>query len=276
MSYEVLLATGRDEGADADKRLDIALVYIDEGGVKQTSDFFERIGEKSNRGDAFENGQLDICTPITFTKNGQEIKTDKFVAIKIAFHDKDWQLDTVWVTNRETGKYLWKKSGLFFGSKAEDDRGTPGNPYELLLDDPIEETVAIQQCDNFKFTVLTQQGSDSGTNNHVFFKLFDNTGHASVTARNGRDGIIFDDFESGETNVLKDFPSQFGLLSNIISKVLIIKVGDDAWKPEYMEVEPSGLGLTAISKFDLAGNLPPNEPSLDTHHNWMQAPRKDM
>lgn len=271
MSYEVLIATGTDKGADADSRLDMALVYIDDNGQEQTSDFFEKIGNTSNRNDAFENGQLDICSPVKFMKNGQEIKTDNFIAVKIAFHDKDWQLDTIWVTNRETGKYFWKESGKFFGSKY--DVGTDKNPYTLHLDGPVNMDGSAQNQITFDLNVRTQSGSGNGTNDNVFFKLFDTKGCASATSRNAQE--MANSFQPGASSSLRGFSTQFGSLTKTISEVLIIKVGNDGWKPEYMEVQPSGLSDGNTSRFDLEGHLP-SQGSLDTGHNWMKAPNKDL
>lgn len=270
MSYEVLIATGRDDGADADKELKIALVYNDEQGNKKTSDYINP-GKYSNRGDAYENGQMDICDPITFTKDGKEITTDDFTGVMIAFSDKDWQLDTIWVTNHATGKYRWKHADKFFGSKY--NCGTTSDPYELALNDEVTiNNSALREYNDFTFTVETQKGdNDYGTNDNVFYKLFDDMGLASHTSRQEQWG---NQYETGETNTLPNFDTVYGKLSKNIVKVLIVKVGDDGWRPNYMTAAPTVLDIKT-STFDLSDHLPPGEDSLDTHHNWMTAPSKE-
>lgn len=271
MAYEVLIATGRDDGADADKKLEIALVYNDELGNKQVSDYVNP-GDASNRNDVWENGQLDICNPIRFYKNSVEITTDDFIGVMIAFSDKDWQLDTIWVTNHKTGKYRWKHADKFFGSKY--NVGTTSDPYELALDDEVIDEVGLtRDYDDFTFVVTTQGGDNSyGTNDKVYYKLFDNTGCASQTARMEQWG---DQYEADESNTLPNFDTLYTKLNNNLTKVLIIKVGDDGWRPKYMTAAPTILGADANSStFNLQDYMPPGEPSLDTHHNWMVAPSK--
>lgn len=270
MPYEVLIATGRDDGADADKDLKVALVYNNSSGQKTVSDYLKP-GQFSNRGNAYENGQLDICEPINFTQSGQPIDTDDFIGVMIAFTDKDWQLDTIWVTNHTTGKYLWKHADKFFGSKY--DVGTEKHPYELLLNDPVTITDGAKQDQNSYDLQVSTLGNgdisdDFGTNDEVFFKLFDNTGHASQAARNPQIG---NQFQSGGTDSLLGFKPLYSQLSKDIVKALIIKVGDNGWRPKSLIVKPSLL-LDRQSTFLLEDHMPSGEVSLDTHHNWMTCP----
>lgn len=262
MAYEILIATGTDKGADADSTLEMALVY-NEGASQIISDYFKP-GQYSNRSNAYENGQLDICGLIPITKNGVAVNTDDFVGVMIKFHDKDWQLDSIWVTNAQGGKCMSKKVDKFFGSKY--DVGTKNNPYKLILEQPYN-AVTPRTDNDFTLTIRTESSSQNGTDDHVFFKLFDDTGHASEGARKHQLG---NQFEAGQTDTLPKFMTAFGPLSKNIVEVLIVKVGNNGWKPSYMMVTGNIMGKE--NEFDLASNLP-SEGSLDTHHNWMTAPR---
>jgi hypothetical protein len=271
MAYEVIIATGRDPGADADKPLKLALVYNDADGNEQVGDLIQLPSTSATHGNIFENGQLDVFTAINFTRGGVSIDTDDFTGVMVGFTDKDWQLDTIWITNRQTGVYRWKHAGKFFGSGY--DVGTASEPYKLLLDGDRAEQPELMNprtVDSFNMTISTQGGnSDYGTNGHVYFKLFDNTGHASHASRKDQWG---NQYQAGETNTLSGFDTQFGPLSHEIIRVLIFKSDGDGWRPDTLQVRASLLAQ-GVDYFDLASHMPPGEVSLDTHHNWMTAPR---
>jgi hypothetical protein len=272
MAYEVIIATGRADGADADKPLKLALVYNDANGNEQIGDLIQLPSASATHSNIFENGQLDLFNAIDFTRGGVSINTDDFTGVMVGFTDKDWQLDTIWITNRQTGMYCWKHADKFFGSGP--GVGTASNPYRLLLDgDRAVEPGLVDPpriVDSFNMRISTQGGnSDYGTNGHVYFKLFDNTGHASHASRKDQ---WFNQYQAGETNDLPGFDTQFGPLSHEIINVLIFKDDGDGWRPDTLQIKASILAQ-GVDYFDLASHMPPGEVSLDTHHNWMMAPR---
>ena len=173
------------------------------------------------------------------------------------------------MTSRTTGKYLTKHVDKFFGSKP--GVGTESHPYEVTLEPGVVGDSKRNETD-FNFEISTLAGNNYGTNDSVYFKIFDDTGHASALHRKNQWG---DQYNQGDTNYLPDFDTQFGALSKTITKVLVSKVGDNGWRPDTLIVKP-GVASNVESTFDLAGHMPPGEESLDSHHNWTTAPRKDM
>lgn len=93
----------------------MALIY-NNGDTEMVSDYFKP-GPKSNRGDAFENGQLDICSSISVTKSSADVKTNEFVGVMVKFYDKDWQLDSICVTNQVGGRSRFCEVDEFLGTK---------------------------------------------------------------------------------------------------------------------------------------------------------------
>ncbi|WP_237275168.1 hypothetical protein [Tenacibaculum ovolyticum] len=258
--YEFLIATGRSHDASTDKTVEMALIY-NNAGNEYTSDYFKP-GDYSNRKDAYENGQLDICANIEVKKDGKSIDTDDFIGVKIKFYDKTWELDTIWVTNQNGGRCRFNKVNKFFGT--DSGIGTEDNPFRIDFElETLSDT--DQNTESFKMEVTTADGGD--TDDNVYYKLFDDTGHASKTSRADLPG---DQYEGGETNTIPSFDTYFGLLSKNITHILIIKVGNDKWVPEYIIITEI---LGSNSQFNVIDHLPP-EGSLDTNHNWTSVPEK--
>ena len=261
--YEFLIATGRDKNASTNKKVEMALIY-NENGSEKISDYFQP-GNYSNRNDAFENGQLDICAHISVEQGGSMVFTDDIVGVMVKFHDETWQLDTIWVTHESGGRCRYKEVNEMFGSHS--NLGTPNNPYRIDFE---PDTVGNKGNENsFILSVKTAAGNNNGTNDNVFFKLFDDAGYASQTSRADIPG---NQYEAGETNTIPSFNTVFGNLTKKISKVLIVKVGNDKWVPEYIKTTSGLVGQE--SEFSVINHLPP-EGSLDTNHNWTIVPEKN-
>lgn len=261
--YEFLISTGRSDGASTNKTVEMALIY-NSGGTEMVSGYFKP-GPKSNRSDAFENGQLDICSSISVTKGSADVNTNEFVGVLVKFYDKDWQLDSICVTNQIGGRSRFCEVDEFLGTKT--GKGTPGNPYRI--DFPVEELASTEHEEtSFNLTVRTESGGNNGTDDNVFFKLFDDTGYASQAARATQIG---NQYEQGETNTLLNFNTSFGKLSKNIVKLLIVKVGGDKWVPGHVSVVSSI--LLKSSEFAVSEHLPP-EGSLDKNHNWTSVPEQ--
>ena len=154
---------------------------------------------------------------------------------------------------------------MWFGS--DHGQGTLDNPFSLPLDgDRIIENDEVTNQNTYDLHISTQAGKNTyGTNDHVYFKLFDNTGHASNLARKHQP---MNQFVAGAEDDLPGYEVGFDLLSKTITKVLIFKPGADGWRPDQFQVEPS-LQPQAESHFDLAVNLPGD--NLDGDHCWMTA-----
>ena len=262
--YEFLIATGKSKNADTNKDVEMALIYNDSGS-EVISDYFYP-GRNSNRTDAYEKGQLDICSNIEITKNGTKVATENFVGVMIKFHGGKWQCDYIWVTHQIGGRCRSKRVNMFLGKDVSGDIGTVGNPLRVDLDTGPQATTKRDTV-SFAMTVRTSTGSNSGTNDNVFFKLFDDTGYASETSRGDQIG---NQYESGATDTIPSFKTWYGPLSKNITKIIIIKVGSDGWKPEHILVtEVEVLGGTS-NQFEVLNYLP--EGNLDTHHNWTSVP----
>jgi len=259
--YEFLIATGRADGASTDKTVEMALIY-ESNGQEVVSDYF-RPGQYSNRNNAYENGQMDICGNIPVKKNGESITTNDFIGVMVKFYDKTWQLDKIWVTNEDNGKTRWASVNRFLGSSS--GLGTQNHPYRV---DFVTETLASTKrgTESFKLEIKTASGHNYGTDDHVYFKLFDDTGYSCQTARAHMPG---DQYEQGVTNTIYGFNTTFGPISKNITKVLIVKVGSDMWVPEHMITSTIGKSCD----FSVINHLPP-EGSLDSHHNWTMVPEK--
>lgn len=261
--YEFLIATGRDKDASTNETVEMALIYND-NGVEKISNYF-RPGQYSNRDNAFENGQLDLCAHITVEQGSSMVFTDDIVGVMVKFYDKTWQLDTIWVTHESGGRCRYQEVNQMLGTST--GLGTPSNPYrvDFKADNPGKKGNET----SFMLTVKTAAGNNNGTNDNVFFKLFDDAGYASQTSRADIPG---NQYEEGETNTIPSFNTVFGNLTKKISKVLIVKVGNDKWVPEYIKTTSGLVGQE--SEFSVINHLPP-EGSLDTNHNWTIVPEKN-
>ena len=271
-TYELILTTGREEGSGADKALHLGLIYEDADGEEHYSNLKHVPGSSAEYTDVYEKGHLDLFESFSFFDVPPENRPKKITGVRIGFEGESWQLDTIWITDRQTGAYYWKEAKMWFGS--DHGQGTYNNPYALPLDGDrnIENQPGVVANQNtYDMRITTQSGEHTyGTDDHVYFKLFDNTGHASNLAR---DPQSMNQFEPGAEDDLPDFKVGFDLLSNTITKVLIFKPGKDSWRPNTLRVAPR-LQPDAISSFDLAAHIPGD--SLDGDHRWMVAPAQAL
>ena len=143
-----------------------------------------------------------------------------------------------------------------------------------MIEESLNET--NRNASSFEMRVVTAAGNNYGTDDNVYFKLFDDTGHASVTRR--AQIPFIDNYEQGSTTIIPSFMTVFGDLSRKITKVLIIKSKkkQDAWVPQYIKIgEIINERHFLVSEYlTSGGDL--SVPSLHKHYNWVSVPERDL
>ncbi len=268
--YEVIIVTGDADNAGTDKRVHFSLIYED--GGERTSQFL-RPGQQSIEHNSYKRGQLDFCPNCNFKdENGDSVDSGSVVGVNVWFTGDKWLLEKVWVTHNGTGRAVC--SHLAEPVWLGDDSGigdSEGNAYRLdLSPDTVPDDATGDTFLTFTLKVTTQEATDQhphpGTNDQVYYKLFGADGLASQCDRAQAFG---NQYQPGETNTFNGWDVGFAPLDSRVHRVLIFKradIGDDAWRPDRLEVLPGPIGLGAPrNRFQLTEAIP---DGLSGHHSW--------
>ncbi|NVJ27216.1 MULTISPECIES: hypothetical protein [Myxococcus] len=225
-AYELLIGTGND---GTDEHVDIELVNA-AGAVSNK----ERPASGDSGRNNYEKGSIEIFDPLTFTLDGTPAK------IRVHFTGSKWKLGGLWLTDKTTGETWYALPDALVGSGS----GAMRSPATFDLQQLREGDAPAPAYDEFKVFISTASGSDTGTNDKVFLKLFDARAVSSLTQRPGATDNIGNPINDWKSGTRQEAKVAGGLAKmGSISYILLCKYGSNSWNPTTVDAEgvsPSG------------------------------------